>query len=271
MRIFISIIALLICVTGGHNASSILNFIDNQSQTQAHRQSYGYVDIPKWKWKSQKQQYKSVHAKPRSTALPSPGQVAEWYNANLEVDFTCPDEHLVGDAWWLCNPRHLNKIHGCTIYSSGPPRGLELETALADLVPSCDIHVFDPSNMTKPIHDDTTRIHVHPWGFADRTQTLSSGVNNETLELKTIHDTKKELGHRRVDALLLHCGGCEWTLDYSDIPQVLVRVNGVQKVDWFDKQWRQYALFHKQPITVGGVEGLGQSLSYLKLRRAFFL
>ncbi|NDD65057.1 MAG: hypothetical protein EBZ36_13955, partial [Acidobacteria bacterium] len=65
----------------------------------------------------------------------------------------------------------------------------------------CDIHVFDPSNTTKPIHDDTTRIHVHPWGFADRTQTLSSGVNNETLELKTIHDTKKELGHRRVDGL----------------------------------------------------------------------
>ena len=44
-----------------------------------------------------------------------------------------------------------------------------------------------------------------------------------------------------------------------------------QNVAWFDEQWSQYVLFHKQPVEVGEVLGGGQALSYLKLRGGFFV
>lgn len=272
IRAFTSILVFLVLVVAGQNVSTILTFIDNQSQKQAHRQSHGYVDVPKWKWRSQQLHYKSIHAKPRNTELPPPDRVVEWYDTNLQVDFSCPNEHLVGDVWWLCNPRHLNKIPSCTIYSSGPPMGLAIEHELATLVPSCDIHVFDPLNGAKNNNSSGPgqTIHVHPWGFADRAQLVTNSANNVTMQLKTLQETRKELGHGHVDLLILHCGGCEWTLDYGDIQQVLVRVNGMQNTNWFDDHWKQYALFHKQPVMVGGVMGRGQILSYLKLRSTFF-
>lgn len=167
IRVFISLVVLLAISAAGYNVSTILNFVDNQSSMQAHRQSFGYVDIPKWKWQSQKQYYKNkrANASPKSSALPTPDQVPAWYKSNLEVDFSCPEEHLVGDSWWICNPRQ----RGCTVYSTGPPIGLLTEKALAELLPSCEIHVFDPSNRTKPINDNSTTIQVHSWGFADTT------------------------------------------------------------------------------------------------------
>ena len=162
--------------------------------------------------------------------------------------------------------------------------GLATERALAELLPSCDIHVFDPFSLTKnenaTQYDDNStglseRIHVHPWGFANTTHIVTKAAaaavnHNATMQLKTLQETRNELGHDRVDVLLLHCGGCEWTLDYDDIQQVLVRVTGLQNVNWFDDKWKQYALFHKQAVVVGGELGRGQSLSYLKLRSAFF-
>lgn len=272
-RAFFSIILFLVLVVAGQNAPTIISFIDNQSQNQAHRQSYGYVDIPKWKWKSQQLHYKIIHNKDRTTDLPSPDQVAEWYDTNLQVDFSCPTAHLVANVWWLCNPRHLNRIPGCTIYSSGPPMGLVTEHELAALLPSCDIHVFDPLNGATTQNSASGQfqtIHVHPWGFANRTQFATNPLNNATMQLKTLQETRKELGHGRVDVLILHCGGCEWTLDYGDIQQVLVRVNGMQNANWFDDHWKQYALFHRQAVVVGGVLGRAQYLSYLKLRSTFF-
>ena len=272
IRAFTSIILFLILFVAGQNASNILNYVDNQSQMQAHRQSFGYVDAPKWKWKSQQLYYKSIHTKSRSNVLPPPDQVADWYDTNVQVDFACPNEHLVGDSWWLCNPRHLNTLPGCTIYSSGPPMGLATEHALAELLPLCEIHVFDPRNAGTL--DNSSGLHpsiqVHPWGFAERAQAVTNAASNATIQLKTVQETRKELGHRRVDVLILHCGGCEWTLDYDDIQQVLVRVNGLQNDKWFDDSWKHYVLFHKQAVAVGGVLGRGQSLSYLKLRSAFF-
>lgn len=277
IRCFTSVVVLLALTAAGHNASSIWNIIDNQSQTQSRRQSAGYVDVPKWKWKSQKDYFRSIHAKPYNLVQPvSPQETAVWYDSNVKVDFSCPDEHMVGNHWWVCNPKHLNKIRGCTIYSSGPPVGLLVELALQELMPSCDIHVFDPSySKTAMVDSDnstaTASLHVHPWGFSDRERTISN-PNNTTMQLRTLQDTMHDLGHKSVDLLLVHCGGCEWSLDYGRIDQVLLVMNDVKDVNWFAAMTdKKYVMFHKQPIILGGVLGRGQALSFLKLRDGFFL
>jgi len=262
---------MLALAAAGHNASSILRILDNQSATQAHRQSFAYVDVPKWKWQSQKDYYKRTHSNPRAQALPStPAETAAWYQTNLQVDFVCPDEHLVGDSWWICNYQHLNKERGCIIYSSGPPMGMLTEKALSKLVPSCEIHVFDPSNTTTQLNPENSTIAVHPWGFGDETKSVLNSKNT-TFDIKTIGDTMKDLGHRHVDLLHLQCAGCEWTLDFANVHQILVIANGMRSVEWFDA-WskNEYVLFHKQPVEVAGVLGQGQALSYLKLRPGFF-
>jgi hypothetical protein len=269
IRIFTSVVMLLALAAVVQNASSILRFVDNQSPTQAHRQSFGYVDVPKWKWQSQKDHYKRVHATPRTQALPpSPTEIPGWYQSHLEVDFVCPDRHLLGDGWWICNYRHISKNKNCIIYSSGPPMALLTEQALSLLLPSCEVHVFDPSNTTWTPENST--IMVHPWGFGDETKSIMN-AKNSTFDVKTIEDTMKDLSHRHVDLLLLQCAGCEWYLSYANVHQILVVANGMRNADWFDK-WRknEYVLFHKQPVEVGGLLGQGQALSYLKLRSGFF-
>lgn len=265
-----SLVTLLALAVAGQNASSVIRIIDNQSASQAHRQSFGYVDVPKWKWQSQKEYYKRSHAKSRTQVSPStPQETAAWYEENLAIDFVCPDEHLVGDSWWICNYQHLNKQRGCVVYTSGPPMGLLAEKALAKLVPSCEIHVFDPSNSMKTPTENST-ITVHPWGFGGETKSIMN-AKNSTFDIKTIADTMQMVGHKHVDLLLLNCAGCEWRLNYDSVHQILVITHGMKKADWFDS-WskEEYVLFHKQPVEEAGVLGQGQALSYLKLRSGFF-
>jgi hypothetical protein len=266
----------------GSNSSTIFHFIDNQSPAQAHRQSFGYINVPKWKWQSQRKHYKSLHIMSRSKSpVPTIDQLPKWFDTNVPLELTCPDEQLIEGGWWLCNLKHLNTVRRCTIYSTGPPLGLRTEYALAKLLPSCKIHFFDPYNATVLRNDNETignQISVHPWGFAGITHTYAPTSNSNaslgpSLQLKSLHDTSKALRHSHVDVLIVHCGGCEWTLDYQSIApsQVLVRVTGLQSVTWFDTEWKnRYALFHKQSVVIGGLMGGGQSLSYLRLKSAFF-
>jgi len=278
LRAFAFTITLLALWVAVNNLSSMVGIIENQSPVQAHRQSYGYVDLPKWKWKSQREFYRHVHSTPRDLVFPSAlSEMPVWYESNVEVDFTCPDEHLLIDHWWICNPQHLNSKRGCTVYSSGPPNSLAVEYALEELLPSCDIHHFDPLNK-KEVENNltnetakTSKIQSHPWGFAERGRRGSNSVN-ATFDLKTIKGTMEKLNHSHVDLLLLYCNGCEWTLDFPDIQQVLVVVKGIQNMDWFDDMSKKnYVLFHKEPIEVSGVPGKYHLLSYLRIRNAFFL
>mmetsp|Transcript_22855 Transcript_22855/g.26052 ORF Transcript_22855/g.26052 Transcript_22855/m.26052 type:complete len:322 (-) Transcript_22855:114-1079(-) len=276
IRFLISTITMLALWVATNNVSSIIGIIESQSPLQAHRQSYGYVDLPKWKWRSLKEHYKRVHSTPRNTVFPSsPVGVSTWYKSNVGVDFTCSEEHLLLDYWWICNPRHLNLKRRCTVYSSGPPNSLAVEHALEELLPSCEIHLFDPLNkaytgnvLNKKIR--ASRIQSHPWGFAERERKGSNSFN-VTIDLNTIKGTMKKLGHSQVDLLLLYCNGCEWTLDFSEIQQVLVVVKGIQNMDWFgDMNKNNYVLFHKEPIEVFGTAEKYHLLCYLKLRKAFF-
>ena len=270
-RAFASLLVILALAVGGNNATSILSAIDDQSPRQAHRQSYGYIDTPKWKWKSQQEHYKRVHSTSRIGNVPDLSDISVWYDSNIEVDLTCPDQEVVANQWSICNPKHLDSQRHCIVYSTGPPSGLQLENTMQDLLPSCTIHFFDPLKTTS--NSTNSSVIVHYWGFSNATEAVTD-ANTGKMELKTVKDTMKTLGHSHIDLLVLSCGGCEWTLDLGQVPiqQALVVLNGVSDMGWFERMSENnFALFYKQPINVGGVLGRSQVLSYLKLRKSFFV
>jgi len=269
LRMFTSLTLLCALWIAASNMSSIIGIIENQSPLQAHRQSYGFVDVPKWKWTLQREFYKRVHSTTKNFVLPSsPVGFSSWYESNVLVDFICPSEELIGNNWWICNPKHLDLKRGCTVYYSGPPFDSALETSLREALPTCTIHIFDPSlPSTSNITD--TKIQYYPWGFAETNGRIVNSKNT-TFDVKTMKRTRKELGHRQVDLLLLHCNGCEWNIDYSNINQVVVVMSNLKNMHWFDTMnEKNYVLFHKEQVEFGG-RAFYQSLSYMKLRNSFF-
>lgn len=253
----------------------------------AHRQSYGYSDEPKWKWRGKRDFYKNVHsrpANPSSSAAVLPVAVADvpdWYDSNIRVDFLCAHETQIDEHVWVCNPGRLNHLRSCIVYTSGPSRTLDHK--LRQALPSCEIHSFDPSITTKEEDDgddskntttadgsNTTNaaVTLHGWGFAETTHGAEGGRF-----FRSISDTMQLLGHRSIDLMVLQCGGCEWNLDYfsGQIHQLSIQFNDVQRAAIFEQfTSNYYVLFRKDPLSRSGTMGRRQALSYLKLKKGFF-
>lgn len=78
---------------------------------------------------------------------------SSWSSCNLynlwEVVARCPLEARVGrlgdGGKWLCNPKRLLNKPSCVIYSFGSNGDTSFEDAIHAMLPSCQVHVFDPT------------------------------------------------------------------------------------------------------------------------------
>lgn len=261
---------------------TVLNIdsIQQQSPHTARIQSYGYVHEPKHAWVD-----RAIHNRQvphEYLPLPTDSEsIPLWYATHVLVDFECPSlKRVVGSAsdpskWWVCNIGHLASIQDCVIYTTGPPNGLLVETKLQLLLPECSIHVLDPTRLSTSPPNST--IHVHTLGLSASTKLVSQNDDqNHVLEVKTLPDVMKTLGHDHIDVLILSCPkGCEWSiyeqLVQVNIHQLIVQVHGMQHISFFTKlREAGFVLFHKAPTDWKGLMGQAHVLSFLKLKPQFF-
>jgi Methyltransferase domain len=269
------------------NMDELFTQMERQSTRVAHRQSFGYFQEPNFQWIERAKHFQEVshdyHPPPKNDQ-----SIPLWYETHVMVDFDCPTlERVVGSAsdpskWWFCHLQHLHRLdHPCVIYTSGPPNGLLLEQKLQILLPSCDIHVLDPSGLSLTTLTNHSSIHVHPVGLAiTNKQGTSSTTTPDTedghvMQFQSLPSIMTELGHDHIDLLVLNCAGCEWVifphLIQVDLHQLIIQVHGMQQDSFFTKLTQAgFVLFHKAPTMWMQSMGRAQVLSFLKFKKEFF-
>jgi len=153
------------------------------------------------------------------------------YSCTTLARFGCP-----GDGGkWICDPHRL-LLDGCTVYSIGSNDDFSFEEAIHHFNPQCEIHTFDPTLTSAPVHKPAY-VHFHPWGLGS----LDS-ADNSGLTLSTI---MRRLGHNNITVLKVDCEGCEFdsfkthsfTVQRGAIQQILVEVH------WIGDPLRTHAFF----------------------------
>ena len=225
-------------------------------KSTSSKQSYGFfTSISESEWKSKQKKMKNVRKqqmkkmkKKKSSHLDKYGEPSKFYEINWQLEFTCPNEELVGrrrsegsglkTGKWICEPSRIGKresssiLHRereqklCIIYTSSVKLDeLDFETGLFERINSesrksvsdkCEIHVFDPTRQVSNVKT-ISDIHVHPWGFIGEKNVQREGNS----QFKTIRETVEDLGHQGhyIDLFVLDCEGCEFNL-YKDIVEI---------------------------------------------------
>ena len=192
---------------------------------------------------------------------------------------------------WVCDPHQLNK-DGCLVYSVGSAGNFDFEVGLHEIAPKCEIHTFDPSIFTTNLLQYKAEwfVSLHQWGLKASYSALDNMTDTgysdnlkgalSMLELKTLKETMKELGHedRTIDVFKIDCEGCEWKT-YKDwvgktnnIQQILVEVHDTSLIAnymFHELHDAGFVIFSKEPnIQYGG--GRCVEYSFLKLNTEYF-
>ena len=215
----------------------------------ATQQSYGYLrDISDESWRRFQQrslaapQYRFPEFPERAFGVP-----IRWFIKNLQPVVTCPTAERLGGlvdrgAFWICEPGRLVEKKGrsdsdsdkdtspsCLVYSIGYSGAFEDD--LVERLPSCEVHIMDPTPPFPLPLEHHPHVHWHPWGLASTTSTTTKKLS---LLLLTLPEIQQRLGHvnRHVDVLKLDCDRCAWATFRDWIPllnatQVLWQVVGL--------------------------------------------
>lgn len=214
-----------------------------------------------------------------------------WYATHWEPNFSCRMEQLVGGLddghKWVCDPHRIT-AEDCLVYSIGSRGNVRFETSIRQLLPHCEVHVFDPTDYHETISaalpSDST--HFHPWGLQESqnstlhaVETLKNrSANRPAGKYRSLQETLKILGHseRRIDIFKIDCDECEWATFHDwlefDIRQILVEVHDAPAVvDDFFQALRNagYAIFHKEPNIENNPNCI--EYSFLKLSKEFWM
>jgi len=270
-----------------------LQFRDYTTFETANKQSFHFFsDIPQSKWHLLKKRVHKIRSK-QSTKHEKYKDPGRFYQHNYPAEFTCPHEARIGGSKgdggkWLCDPHNIqrasdtrvsNNGNGCLVYtSSAGVNDFRFEIELLEIVPSCEIHVFDPNSLVDK-SGIPSGVHYHPWGFKD-----SSSDTTDDSRFKTIMETVRLLGHEgyTIDLLTLDAQGLEFDIvqdlllgdQMQNAPifmQMFIQVHGApSKAGFFFHaiQDHGYVIFHKSP-SAGGT-GDEQDYGFLKLSREFF-
>jgi len=131
----------------------------------------------------------------------------------------CPSKSRVGKcndgSKWLCGISQL-AAQGpkCVVYSFGSSGDSCFESHAAQLLPQCEIHIFDPTS--RALKDK--RWTYHSWGIGGRDKKDTRFYNWRTQKaaycsgcaMKTLSETMRELKHDYVDVLKVDVDGAEW-------------------------------------------------------------
>ena len=217
-----------------------------------------------------------------------------YYQQNWDPDFSCPAEDKLGAMGdghkWVCDPHRIAAQKDCLIYSVGSNGDFGFERAIQNILPNCEIHVFDftdfsswiPSGLKvdyhawglKPVHDENIPV-TESAPFAQNTLWRSQ----PELNWKTFPEIVEHLGHtgRFIEIFKIDCEGCEW-YTYKDwfenvqIRQILVEVHGTPPIvdDFFSHiHSLNYVMFHKEP-NIQWTGGDCLEFSFLKVNNSFF-
>lgn len=211
-----------------------------------------------------------------------PESAAAWYQRNAEPAYTCTHEERLGPAGeggkWLCHPEKLKRSPTCLVYSIGNMNDFRWESAVLEIAPHCEIHVFDhtvPDPTNKPVP-----VHFHRWGLSASTHVEKS--------LFSLTDIVKKLKHegRAVDIFKIDCEGCEWETFETwfnaevYIREVLVEVHGgtaQPKPDPIAKTFMQFMwnmsmlIYHKEPnVMFSQGEGLCVEFAFIHVPSSRF-
>mmetsp|Transcript_19245 Transcript_19245/g.22240 ORF Transcript_19245/g.22240 Transcript_19245/m.22240 type:complete len:378 (+) Transcript_19245:42-1175(+) len=270
----------------------------------AYHHSFGlFDDIPKKEWESLRAKTKasSWYGNPQNP-LEGVDDAQGWRDNNMIPTFDCPRMEGVGvggqQTKLVCNPKRLVKKEEnsngpprCLIYSIGSAGDFHFEDSIANMHHNtCEIHVFDPADWSRP--DDPLRknIHYHAWGISSTYDDSKSVVwpKGRKGGFKTLPETLQLLGHqgRTIDMFKIDCEGCEWSSisDWISFEprQILIEMHGVPsprgtpKARWYQKpmnlthyyghfQTHGYALYSKDLVGNLAVE-----LSFIKLHEDFW-
>lgn len=194
---------------------------NKSSYDMALNQSLGFFDdIPEEEWKYRQQIAIDRWDHRRGNFMSEAKKpFALWYLNNYEPFFSCPLERRVlgvGEGpKWVCDPHRIAKAakrrsQGCLVYSVGSHGKFNFESGIQELIPDCEIHVFDPGNYAK---QTPARYNFHQWALTsswvkDWVPMLSNRTLHNTMfmadeRLKTFQQTVKALGHenRVIDIL----------------------------------------------------------------------
>lgn len=131
----------------------------------------------------------------------------------------CPSKERVGKcndgSKWLCGRSQLAKRgRSCVVYSFGSSGNSCFESGVAQLLPHCEIHIFDPTS--RKLRD--ARWTYHAWGLGGRDATETRYYNWRLGKpalcngcvMKTLTQIMQLLKHDYIDVLKVDVDGAEW-------------------------------------------------------------
>lgn len=183
-----------------------------------------------------------------SSMLPDANMVRRLTHRKMWQDYfhpswSCMYDTLVGaggdGSKWICDPHGLPSP--CIVYSMGSRGDYSFERAIHSIKPECEIHTFDKDVQYNAPH--FVRFHQE--------------------FITSLADTRRRLGHTRIDILKMDIEGSEFEAlsgPLDNIGQIAVEVhawNGNAAVaDLFQHLHASgFAIFHKEPnIEWGGAD-----------------
>lgn len=129
-----------------------------------------------------------------------------------EPEWNCEIEERMGEPAWgdgakfMCNPQRSLQTSSCLVYSFGSNGKIQFERAVKALNPSCEIHVFDPTDSPSVSAVVSSVGQFHLLGLGSESKKFSLG------RVEPLADIMRQLGHsgRRLTVLKVDVEGAEW-------------------------------------------------------------
>ena len=135
----------------------------------------------------------------------------------FEPEWDCEVQDRVGTRFgdggkFVCGIRTMRLP--CLVYSFGSRGNDDFERGIKAYRPSCEIHVFDPTESAHPSHSFKAmeakgisyNYSFHPWGLSSEERAFGTGA---VYPLSTIM-SKLHHENRTIDILKVDCEGCEF-------------------------------------------------------------
>ncbi|GMH72278.1 hypothetical protein TrRE_jg6194 [Triparma retinervis] len=162
-----------------------------------------------------------------------------------------------GEPKFVCGLDELAERKPCIVYSFGSYNEIMFEVGMKGLVPSCEVHTFDPFILPTQESVDRFGFNVWAWGIGTKANPKSND------QLQPLDEIMDYLGHKHIDVLKLDVEGAEIPfLDWLfDRPLLLQAIDQIMFEFHSHKDLEKYAK---------RVEGHGFSPVHARVNDQFF-
>ena len=200
-------------------SSTVIYLFGGKSESQCGlslRESFDFFCDSDVAWNRRKERFRHQQKQQNNSARWS--RIQQFWQANYEPNFSCVYELRIGGASdggkWICDPWRVAELVNpqsrvksrkararCLIYSIGSNNNFRFEVGIHEVLPHCEIHVFDHT-VEQPRPPPYVTFHKRGLSSVDRenTSTLT------TLMADLGHDTGKHF----VEILKMDVEGAEY-------------------------------------------------------------